>query len=230
LSLGGLTFGRFSSYIFAFFSGRTEYQSTLETIIPRRHVHFERRPSHRFAQRTPKTTKVTWATPTTTLVDEETTPISTATLPRQIETKAILKGSTQNVNSTSTTSLSPQPDAATKLHPEQGKKPESEPALPVELNHQHSPVGKRISSGSSGYSATDEVDYLKWISESATRPRQDPVFGEKRTESDSSGCSPDGVESPDTIREEVTPSPQRSSSPDSGYEHGNGMVSYLTLS
>ena len=166
---------------------------------------------------------MTWATPTTTIVDEETTPVSTSTLPRPIETKAILKGSTQNI---ATTSLSLQSDAtaAQKHIPEPGKKPEMEETLAAEL--QHSPAGKRNSSGSSGYSATDEVDYLKWISESATRPRQVPGFGEKRTESDSSGCSPDGVESPDTIREEVTPSPQRGSSPDSGYEHGNGTENF----
>ena len=167
---------------------------------------------------------MTWATPTTTVVDEETPPMSTSTLPRPIETKAILKGSTLNVNSASTTSLC-QDAAGQKPNAEAApvKKPDPEQVLSVELhNSQHSPVGQRMSSGSSGYSATDEVDYLKWISESATRPRQGQGFGEKRTESDSSGCSPDGVESPDTIREEVTPSPQRSSSPDSGYEHGNG--------
>ena len=146
-------------------------------------------------------------------------------------TKAILKGSTQNINSSTltlptTTSTSTSPTAK-PISSQTVPKPET--AGPEQSTHvaelHHSPIGHRMSSGSSGYSATDDVDYLKWISESATRPRTNPDFAEKRPDSgeeESSGCSPDGVESPDTMREEVTPSPQRSSSPDSGYEHGNG--------
>ncbi len=147
-------------------------------------------------------------------------------------TKAILKGSTQNINSSTltlstTTTTTTKSTTAKPFQTAPISKPET--AAPEQSIHvaemHHSPVGQRMSSGSSGYSATDDVDYLKWISESATRPRQNPDFAEKRPESgeeESSGCSPDGVESPDTMREEVTPSPQRSSSPDSGYEHGNG--------
>jgi len=71
-----------------FFSGRTEYQTTLEEIIPRRHVHFERRPSHRYAQRTQKTTKIKWATPTTTIVDEESLTLS-ATSPKALKSGKI---------------------------------------------------------------------------------------------------------------------------------------------
>jgi hypothetical protein len=169
-----------------------------------------------------KTTKVTWATPTTIVV-EESSPIPIST-PKTGETKAILKGSTQNIHS----SLSLVPDSTPKPNamPEAVSVKTAPERHEAELHHHHSPVGQRMSSGSSGYSATDDVDYLKWISESATRPRAAPDFVEKRTESceESSGCSPDGVESPDTMREEVTPSPQRGSSPDSGYEHGNGKT------
>ena len=178
-----------------------------------------------------KTTKVTWATPTTTVVTEESTPMPIPP-PKTGETKAILKGSTQNIHSSlSLVPEIPKPNSA--FEPVLVKKPETNPELhEAELHHHHSPVGQRMSSGSSAYSATDDVDYLKWISESATRPRPVPAeFVEKRTESceESSGCSPDGVESPDTMREEVTPSPQRGSSPDSGYEHGNGIC-FLLLS
>jgi hypothetical protein len=49
---------------------------------------------------------VTWATPTTTVVTEEESPLaSIAIVPKPVETKAILKGSTQNVTSASTMSL-----------------------------------------------------------------------------------------------------------------------------
>ena len=225
-------------YLFLFFRGRTEYQSTLDSVVPRRHVHFERRPSHRYAQRTIKTTKVTWATPTTTVVDEETSPMSSVTLKPVGETKAILKGSSQHIDLSpatprpATTTATPRPATTittativTNPIPEVTVHQQPETADPI----RHSPIGLRMSSGSSGYSATDDVDYLKWISESATRPRPSNGFIEKRIESceESSGCSPDGVESPDTMREEVTPSPQRSSSPDSGYEHGNGKQKYF---
>jgi hypothetical protein len=171
-----------------------------------------------------KTTKVTWATPTTTVVDEEMSPMSSVTLKPVGETKAILKGSSQHIDiSTTASPAAPRPALTTTTTIN------TLPEVTVHQQHgtepiQHSPIGQRMSSGSSGYSATDDVDYLKWISESATRPRPNNEFIEKQIESceDSSGCSPDGVESPDTMREEVTPSPQRSSSPDSGYEHGNG--------